>query len=74
MRRKTAEKVVDEKTNWFLSQPNVSGVCVEYDKKEKPYIKVFVIKLKSDTRKKMPKEIEGYRVEIEETGEISSLG
>lgn len=71
MGRKTAERVMDEYTNWFLSQRDVNGVCIEYDKKGKPYIKVFVRKLTADTKKRIPKALEGYRVEIEEIGEIS---
>ncbi|OGP83487.1 MAG: hypothetical protein A2V87_00295 [Deltaproteobacteria bacterium RBG_16_58_17] len=39
----------------------------------KPCIKVFVIKKTSDLDEKIPKNLDGYAVIIEETGEIKAL-
>ena len=40
----------------------------------KPCIKVFVIKKTSDLDEKIPKNLDGYAVIIEEIGEIKPLG
>ncbi len=40
---------------------------------EKPCIKVFVVKKTADLLKQLPTVIEGYTVELQETGEIRAL-
>jgi hypothetical protein len=55
-----------------MSLPGVvgtaQGLC-----DDKPCIKVYVIKKTSELAKEIPDIIEGYRIMIEETGEIRAL-
>lgn len=61
------EKVLKQNTNLLMSIPGVigtgQGLC-----DGKPCIKVFVIKKTAELDRKIPGEIEGYKVKIEETG------
>ena len=69
---KTIEMVLKEHTNDLMSLPGVvgtaQGLC-----SGKPCIKVFVAKKTSDLLKQIPSTIEGYKVEVQETGEIRAL-
>ena len=69
---KTIEEVLKEHTEELMSLPGVvgtaQGLC-----DDKPCIKVYVIKKTSELDQKIPDIIEGYRIMIEETGEIQAL-
>ena len=66
---KPIEEVLKEHTNELMSIPGVvgtaQGLC-----NDKPCIKVFVIKKTQELEKKIPDVLEGFPVEVEETGEI----
>ena len=72
MTAKTIEKVLKEHTKELMSLHGVvgtaQGLC-----DDKPCIKVYVIKKTSELAKEIPDIIEGYRIMIEETGEIRAL-
>jgi hypothetical protein len=61
------EDILKQNTNLLMSIPGVvgtgQGLC-----DGKPCIKVFVIKKTAELSNKIPREIEGYKVKIEETG------
>jgi hypothetical protein len=69
---KTIDEVLKEHTKSLMSIPGVVGTGQGLFK-GKPCIKVFIIKKTPDLDQKIPKSIEGYRVEIEEIGEIKAL-
>ena len=72
MKQKTIQKVLKEHTNELMSVPGVvgtaQGLC-----NDKPCIKVYVIEKTPELNQKIPKNLEGYPVSIEETGEIRAL-
>ena len=72
MQEKTIEEVLKEHTNKLMSIPGVvgtaQGLC-----DNKPCIKVYVIKRSLELEQKIPKKIEGFVVEVEETGEFHAL-
>ena len=69
---KTIAEVLKEHTKELMSIPGVVGIgqglC-----NGKPCIKVLVIEKTSELEQKIPDNIEGYQVMIEETGEIRAL-
>lgn len=69
---KTIEEVLKEHTEELMSLPGVvgtaQGLC-----DDKPCIKVYVIEKTSELAQKIPDIIEGYKIMIEETGEIRAL-
>jgi hypothetical protein len=72
MPKKSIEIVLRENTEKLMAIPGVvgtgEGLC-----NNKPCIKVFVIKKTSELQKKIPRALDGYPVELEETGEIRAL-
>ena len=72
MPKKSIEVVLQENTEKLMAVPEVvgtgEGLC-----NNKPCIKVFVVKKTSELQKKIPRTLEGYPVELEETGEIRAL-
>jgi hypothetical protein len=72
MRVKSIEEVLREHTDGLMSIPGVAGtaqgIC-----NNKPCIKVFVIKKTKDIDQSIPDELDGYPVEVEETGEFKAL-
>jgi hypothetical protein len=72
MRVKSIEEVLREHTDGLMSIPGVvgtaQGIC-----NNKPCIKVFVIKKTKDIDQSIPDELDGYPVEVEETGEFKAL-
>jgi hypothetical protein len=72
MAAKPIKEVITDHARTLLSIPGVvgagEGLC-----KGAPCIKVFVIKKTPELEKKIPDTLEGYPVEIEETGEIKAL-
>jgi len=72
MAAKPIKEVITDHARTLLSIPGVvgagEGLC-----KGVPCIKVFVIKKTPELEKKILDTLEGYPVEIEETGEIKAL-
>ncbi len=72
MPEKTIEAVLKEHTDRLMSLPGVvgtaQGLC-----SGKACIKVYVVKKTTDLVKQIPSMLEGYSVEIQETGEIRAL-
>ena len=66
------EEVLNEHTNDLMSIPGVVGTAQGLCNK-KPCIKVFVIKKTKELDKKIPSELEGYTVQVEETGTFHAL-
>ncbi len=69
---KTIVEVLKEHTEELMSMPGVVGIgqglC-----NGKPCIKVLVIEKTPELAQKIPDNLEGYQVMIEETGEIRAL-
>ena len=72
MATKEADEVLKKHTKALMTIPGVVGTG-EGRCEGKPCIKVFVIKKTSDLDEKIPKNLDGYAVIIEETGEIKAL-
>ncbi len=72
MAEKTITEVLREHTDRLLSIPGVvgtaQGLC-----HDQPCIKVYVIKVTPALTEKIPKVIEGFPVDIEETGEFHAV-
>lgn len=73
MPSKTVEEVLKKHTEELMSIPGVvgtgEGLC-----NGKPCIKVFVIEFTLELEQKILNILEGYLVEVEETGEFEALG
>ena len=69
---KTIEEALIRHTDELMQVKGVvgtaQGLC-----DNKPCIKVFVIKRTKDLEEKLPRSLDGFPVEIEETGEIRAL-
>jgi hypothetical protein len=64
--------VKERNESWLLSLPNVVGVGIgECD--GQPCIKVYVMESTPDLTRQIPRQIEGYTVDIEVTGPITIL-
>lgn len=72
MEKKPIEDVLKEHTDSLMSLPGVVGTA-QGECSGQPCIKVFVVKETFDLLKQIPREIAGYTVEVEETGEFKSL-
>ena len=72
MPSKTIEEVLKEHTDELMSIPGVVGTA-EGLCDGNPCIKVFVIEITPELEQKIPEELEGYPVEVEETGEFEAL-
>ncbi len=72
MTNKSIEQVLKEHTDHLMSIPGVTGTA-QGELNGKPCIKVYVVKETEELRKQIPKEIEGYPVEIQESGVIKPL-
>jgi len=70
--RKPIEEVLKHHTDHLMSIPGVVGTGIgEFE--GKPCIKVLVVKKTEELQKKIPTTLEGYKVVIDETGEIRAL-
>ena len=69
---KPIEQVLQEHTDSLMALPGVvgtaQGLCAD-----EPCIQVFVVEATEDLLKQIPKEIEGYTVDVQQTGEIKAL-
>ena len=72
VQEKTIEEALREHTDSLMSLPGVvgtgQGLC-----DGQPCIKVFIVKKTRGLLKQIPAAIEGYTVEVVETGEIKAL-
>ena len=73
MQKKTIEEVLREHTDSLVSVPGVVGTA-QGQYAGRPCIKVYVVKKTPELLKKIPSDIEGYTVIVQETGEIRTLG
>ena len=71
--KKTIEQVLKEHTDDLMSLPGVvgtgQGLC-----NDQPCIKVFVSRKTEKLEQRIPKNLEGYPVVIQETGRFKALG
>jgi hypothetical protein len=65
--------VMEAHTARLMAIPGVTGVAVGLTHRKTPCILVLVTRSTSETKKRIPKEIEGYPVEVMVTGEIRGL-
>ena len=65
--------VKEDHTNELMSLPGVVGVYVGSREDSTPCIGVMVVKKTPELEAKIPKELEGDPVKIDETGEIKPL-
>lgn len=70
---KTIEQVLREHTESLMSVPGVVGTG-EGECDSEPCIRVFVVEKTADLLSQIPSSLEGYAVEVQETGEIKALG
>ena len=66
------EAVLKKHTTELMSLPGVVGTA-QGECAGKPCIKVYVVKKTPDLEKQIPSTIEGYPVEVQETGKIKAL-
>ena len=72
MPAKAIEEVQQEHTEEWMSIPGVTGTAIgEFERK--PCIRVFVAEKTQEVMERIPSEVEGFRVIIDETGEIRAL-
>jgi hypothetical protein len=72
MPKKSIEIVLQEHTDELMSISGVVGTAQSLCD-DKPCIKVYVLELTPELERKIPKNLEGYAVDIEATGEIRAL-
>lgn len=72
MTNKSIEQVLKEHTPHLMSIPGVTGTA-QGELAGKPCIKVYVVKETEELKKQIPKEIEGYPVDIQESGVIKPM-
>ena len=70
---KPIEQVLQERSERLMALSGVVGVGQGLSP-SKPYIKVYVVRKTSALLEQIPREIEGYSVVVEETGEFRKLG
>ena len=70
--QKSIEQVLKEQTPGLMALPGVvgtgQGLCTGT-----PCIRVFVVEKTEELLKQIPDEIEGYTVDVQQTGEIKAL-
>ena len=73
MPEKPIEQVLQEHTGSLMALPGVvgtgQGLCAG-----EPCIRVFVVEKSDELLSQIPSEIEGYQVDVQETGEFRKLG
>ncbi len=69
---KSIEQVLQEHTDSLMALPGVvgtaQGLCAD-----KPCIQVFVVEATEELLKQIPEDIEGYAVDVQQTGEFKAL-
>ena len=69
---KPIEQVLQEHTGRLMALPGVVGTGLGLCD-DKPCIRVFVVEATEELLKQIPGEIEGYRVDVHQTGEFNAL-
>ena len=72
MQQKKIETVLKEHTDSLMALPGMVGTAIG-ECAGKPCIKVYVEKRTPELLKQVPPEIEGYTVDVQETGKIRAL-
>ena len=72
MQEKSIEAVLTEHTSTLMALPGVVGTA-QGSCSGKPCIKVYVAEKTPELLKQIPSSLEGYPVEVQETGEIRAL-
>ncbi len=73
MPEKTIEEVFSEHTDSLMALPGVVGTG-QGECGGRPCIRVFVVEKTPKLLNQVPTSIEGYEVEVQETGDIKALG
>lgn len=72
MTQRPIEQVLKAHTDSLMAIPGVVGTAIgEFE--GKPCIRVLVVKKTKELDQKLPAVLEGYRVVVDETGEIKAL-
>ncbi len=69
---KPIEQVLQEHTDSLMALPGVVGTALGLCADE-PCIQVFVVEATEELLKQIPEEIEGYTVDVQQTGELKAL-
>ncbi len=69
---KTIEQVLQEHTDRLMALPGVVGTALGLCA-DKPCIQVFVVEATEELLKQIPDEIQGYQVDVQQTGEFKAL-
>ena len=72
MTAKTIQEVLGEHTDEWMSIPGVVGTGIGECEGE-PCIRIFVVKKTSELMQKIPSEVEGYTVDVHESGKFQAL-
>ena len=72
MTAKTIQEVLSEHTDEWMSIPGVVGTGIGECEGE-PCIRIFVVKKTSELIQKIPSDVEGYTVDMQESGEFQAL-
>ena len=70
--KKPIEQVLKEHTDSLMALPGVVGTAQGLCAGE-PCIRIFVVQATEDLLKQIPDEIEGYTVDVQQTGEFKAL-
>jgi uncharacterized protein with ATP-grasp and redox domains len=70
---KSIDEVIKVYADSMLAIPGVVGLYHGLDENGESCLKVMVVEKTAELEKKIPKQIEGYPVEIDETGEIKPM-
>ncbi len=70
---KSIDDVIKVYADSMLAIPGVVGLYHGLDENGKSCLKVMVVKRTAELEKRIPKQIEGFTVEIDETGEIKPM-
>ena len=73
MAKRDINQVKDAHTPELMAIPGVVGVYIGQIKDNQPCIGVMVVKKTPELLKKIPKDLDGYPVKIDETGEIKPM-
>ena len=73
MPRRSIQEVLKSHTDELMAVSGVVGVA-EGESRGRPCIRVFVIDRNSKLLKQIPDSIEGYRLQVEQSGKFRALG
>lgn len=74
MHDRDIKEVMEEHVDWLMSIEGVAGVAIGALGDGSPCIKVLVVLDTPELRGKIPQDLGGYGVVVEETGRITALG